>query len=323
MKKIMGMFGNNGLYVISFDPVIVICYEKELLSNFQKFRGHLPKDKSIYFLVLLGWHRETPERALELKNDFGKTITEDRFKVIFLTNSVREESLLRETGLTAYFCHKSSFLDESRYKVLDTAGKKYDAIYVARITPFKRHLLAKKINSLFLIADHSKNEEQYFRSVMAELSHAAWKRKVSSWNLYKYLNQARVGLCLSKEEGAMWVSAEYLLSGIPVVNTPNLGGRDHFLLADNSITCADNADAVKDAVDALIKKDLDPHSIREKTIQRFQVHRDKFKSIIQEIYDRESVKRVFRDEWDKVFVHKFGLRRSWLALLFSKRGLRI
>ena len=42
----------------------------------------------------------------------------------------------------------------------------------------------------------------------------------------RHLNRARVGLCLSAREGAMFASMEYLLSGLPIVTTPSMGGRD-------------------------------------------------------------------------------------------------
>ena len=322
MKILDRIFGSGWFYVISSDPMIVISYENDLLKNFQKVREYFPKDKKVYFLIQSGWNQETRERVLDLKDKFGKAITEDRFKPVFLANSLKAESLLLEHGFTAHFCHQNAFLDESRYKVLKTARKDYDAIYIARITPFKRHLLAKKIKSLLLIGDHSPHEEDYFRSVMPELSHAVWKKSVASANISKYINQAGVGLCLSEEEGAMYVSAEYLLSGVPVVNTPNMGGRDAFLSEDNSIVSEDNEAAVKDSVAALIRRNIDPDLIREKTIQRFQVHRNKFKSIVQDIYDKESVKKIFNDEWDKVFIHKFGLRLSRLDTFFLKLGFR-
>lgn len=40
--------------------------------------------------------------------------------------------------------------------------------------------------------------------------------------------QSRCGLILSAEEGACFAAMEYLLCGLPVVTTPNIGGRDEF-----------------------------------------------------------------------------------------------
>lgn len=306
------------IYVISFAPYIAVVYDSDLIKFYNEIMTYLPTDRNIYFLIQLGYHVETPERMSEITNNFSRTIKENRLKLIFLANSVKEESYLRENGFIAYFCHQNAFLDESRYKVL-TSHKEYDAIYLARFTPCKRHYLARKIKTMLLIGDYKEKEKKYFEDSLLELTHAKWVKKVRGISVYKYMNKARTGLCLSKEEGAMFVSAEYLLCGLPVVNTQNIGGRDHFFSDDNSITCEDNDNAVKEAVEELIRRKLDPALIRLKTIERFQVHREKFISIVQEIYGKESINKSFRDEWNDVFTHKLGLRCSSLKFLFSKR----
>ena len=46
---------------------------------------------------------------------------------------------------------------------------------------------------------------------------------------------SQVGLCLSKSEGAMFASIEYLLCGLPIVSTKSVGGRDIFFTDENCI----------------------------------------------------------------------------------------
>ena len=241
---------------------------------------------------------------------------------IFLCNSEKEQQLFTEQGLNAIFCHQNAFLDENRYKITHVM-KKYDAIYIARITPFKRHELAAGITSLSLVGDYSEREKKYCDKIFDLLSHAEWKRKILSKNIYKVINEARVGLCLSAEEGAMFVSAEYLLCGLPIVNTPNLGGRDALFCTDYVITIQNpTAQKIASAVAALIEHKTSPNEIRDATIALMAVHRQKFIDLIQSIYDQENCKKIFSAEWNKVFIHKMGLRSTVPIPLFIKRILK-
>ena len=221
-----------------------------------------------------------------------------------------KKKLFDDNKLISYFCHQNAFLDEHTYKITKTE-KKYDALYIARITPFKRHYLCTKLTNLLIIGNHSPQETDFYEKTIAELATAEHIIKVHSYSIYKYINSAKTGLCLSNEEGAMFVSAEYLLCGVPVVNTKNMGGRDHFFNENNSITLEnDTPENVAEAVNALIKKNLSPKAIREDIISNFIPHRKKFISIIQKIYKKEKCNRDFSKEWSYVFIHKFGLRTS-------------
>jgi hypothetical protein len=100
--------------------------------------------------------------------------------------------------------------------------------------------LLASIKSLYLIGYCYDFEAEYRKTIFQAMPQALWKKKVYAFNIYKEINKAHVGLCLSAEEGAMFVSAEYLLCGIPVVSTRNKGGRDvmftpeHVFIADDT-----------------------------------------------------------------------------------------
>ena len=294
-------------YVVFRDPLVVISYFEDFLAHRSAILGAVAGYKP-HFLFQFGWHRETVERVEDVRHEANETLLLcPEADLIFLCNSVNETHLISSAGLRAEFCHQNAFLDESRYRIYPTVPK-YDAIYLARITPFKRHHLAAGIPSLRLIGDHSAAEAEYFTQIMRQLSHASWKRKVFSKFVSKAICEARCGLCLSAEEGAMFVSAEYLLSGRPVVSTANLGGRDAFFRPDYSFRAEDTPESVLAGVEAMKQCPVSPIDIRTQTINEFRPHRDRMIDILQNICDRAGVQRDAASEWPSYFTHKWSLR---------------
>ena len=295
------------VYVIFRNPLVVISYFEDFLSHREAILSALDGRKP-YLIFQFGWHRETAERVEEVRREAQETLhLRPEAELIFLCNSEHETHLISAAGLRAEFCHQNAFLDETRYRTYPGTPK-YDAIYIARITPFKRHHLAAKVSSLRLIGDHSAPESDYFAQVMGQLAHASWKRKVFSSSVSKAICQARCGLCLSAEEGAMFVSAEYLLSGRPVVSTASLGGRD--ALFGSAYTCRveDTPESVLAGVEAMKRCPVSPAEIRARTIEKCRQHRERLVGILQDICDRAGVRRDVAGEWSSYFTHKFGLR---------------
>ncbi|KAA6183160.1 glycosyltransferase [Thiohalocapsa marina] len=310
-------------YILYKDPAVVVSYFEDFVTHRDAMLGALAGFKP-HLLFQFGWHRETPERADEVAREAAEvTRLRPDAEMIFLCNSEREVELISGVGLRAEFCHQNAFLDERRYRIL-ARPLRYDAIYLARITPFKRHHLALQIPSLRLIGDHSPQETDYFNQVMRQFPHASWKRKVFSPFVSRALCEARCGLCLSAEEGAMFVSAEYLLCGRPVVSTRNLGGRDAFFEPDYAYIAEDSAESVRDGVEAMKQCPVPADEIRRRTIEKFQPHRQRLIAILQDISDLAGVQRDVAAEWPDYFTHKLGLRcfngpRVRLTRLLRKR----
>ncbi|MDD3119663.1 MAG: hypothetical protein PHQ27_10825 [Victivallales bacterium] len=310
-------------YTISREPLILVAYWSDFFAHRNEFRRSLPGRDRGHFLFQLGWHRETQERVDELAAELrssealfpGWTFT-------FLVNSAREEELLRAAGMTAVLCHQNAFLDERKYRVIPGVGKRFDAIYIARITPFKRHELASGVGSLRLIGDYYEREGDHVRRIMALLPWASYRRRCFSRLIYREINAARVGLCLSAEEGAMFVSAEYLLCGDPVVSTRNLGGRGTLFPEEFVVWVTDTPAAVAAGVAELIARRCEPAAVRAAVLAKMMPFREVFVALIQDIYDRDGVERDFRREWPEVFTHKLGLRRRLPWRLQRRRGLR-
>ncbi|MCP4179484.1 MAG: glycosyltransferase family 4 protein [bacterium] len=312
-------------YIISDKPVILASYWVDFFNHHKKIVSLLPKDSKSYFLFQLGYHVEKEWRMSEINKQIAEIenkICTKNLEYIFLCNSEPETNMLLSNNLKAVFCNQNAFLDENNYKIIKECDKHFDAVYLARFTPVKRHELAAGIKNLKLIGDHKESEKKYFNKSLELLSSADWTKKVYAFNIYKHLNMAKVGLCLSPEEGAMFVSTEYLLCGLPVVSTKSIGGRDIYYKDEYVEIVDDSSEAVATGVKNLIERQLDPDYIRNKTIEIMIEHRSVFIDIVQKIYDKENKSSLFKDEWPDIFVHKLGLRTNLSFNVLRKRILR-
>jgi glycosyltransferase involved in cell wall biosynthesis len=303
--------------------LILITYWHDFVVTQENFVASLSEHKDVYILIQIGWHRETPERAQELVDVLAELKKKhDGLHFTFLCNSLHEEEVIKAKGLNAIFCHQNAFIDENLYPIIPDAEKLFDAIYVARVTPFKRQELARDIKTLRLIGWTSPLETDYFNKIMSIAPQAKWTCEVPSNKIYREINSARVGLCLSAEEGAMFVSAEYMLCGIPAVTTRNLGGRESLFPENAFCYVEDSPESVAEGVYKMIDKSPEPSEIRENYIKNMQLHRKIFIKLIQNIIDSSGADLNFEKEWEHVFIHKFGLRRRISIWKKIKRGIK-
>lgn len=94
------------------------------------------------------------------------------------------------------------------------------------------------------------------------------------------LAQSGVGLCLSAAEGAMLASIEYLFAGLSVVSTPSLGGRDYFFDDEFCIICAPDPRSVREAVEALLARNVPRDYVRAKTLARVNIERRRYIDLV-------------------------------------------
>ena len=308
-------------YVISYDPLIITSYWHDFLQNKADLYKILPEGVPVWIIFQIGYYK-SEEASLEISQIIDKIKQEQLdLHFWFLNNSKEEDERFTRLGLNSRFINQNAFLDEKRYHV-QVRNYRYDAIYLARFTPVKRHYLAKKIKKLLLIGSYKASEADYYNQSREILKHAAYKEKVWGTQVSNYMNMAQVGLCLSDLEGAMFVSTEYLLSGLPVVSTPSLGGRDIYYAEDYARIVEPDAEAVAEAVYGLIEQKPDRHQIRSSTIEIIEQHRAKFIDLIQEIYDYTKTNRHFNAEWQGIFIHKMGLRSRIPLARFRSHILR-
>jgi len=308
------------------NPLVLAVYDADLLRNAPAFLAYFDscRAKSIHVFVQLGWEHETPKNsepfAAGVKDMLSKC---DRLRVTVLANSENEVRVLSALGLHTVFCHQNAFVDESLYPIVP-AEKKYDAIYIARLTPFKRHPLAEKIPSLRLVGGFAwlESEKPYARDLLTNrLKHADWTSHVPARAIPGEIAKAHCGLCLSQAEGAMFVSIEYLLCGIPIVNTPNIGGRDGMFPDFAVKTVPDDPDAVAAAVREFVRNAPRAEDIRAATLEKMQAHRQFFRELLNEAMAPK------RFPASRKLPHKLLLRRTPLPwqipryLILRPRGL--
>ncbi|MBR2365255.1 MAG: glycosyltransferase [Lentisphaeria bacterium] len=298
-------------YILNHSPKIVAAFEMDFLRNLSSFSKAIPEKERFTMLLSLGWSAELPEVLADLKNriaDARKIFPEARF--IFLANTPAEAANIREF-CEVYTVNHNVFLDPRRYPVAKKKQKKFHALYIARITPFKRHFLAEKIENLHLIGDYAAKEEEYFKQVIARMPHAVWSRKVPAFFIGGKICESACGLALSAVEGAMFSCGEYSLCGIPVVNTVNLGGRDT-LLPDFAFRYAeDNADSVAEKVEYFVHDPIDPMEIRDGFLRLVQPQ----KALVQDLVNSIAGKKVY-------LPHKLGIRCGLLPHIKFLHGIR-
>lgn len=307
----MSFFDYLPAYELNRSPRIIAAFEMDFLRNLEAFKKSIPQKEKFTLFLQLGWSAELPEVAAELKtrlDEAREAFPECRF--IILANAPEEVDIIGAFA-EVYLAQHNAFLDPKRYPLAKTGKRKYDALYIARITPFKRHELALKVNNLRLIGSFSEKERDYFESVIAQFSHADWKQKVPSFLIGREIGKAACGLALSAVEGAMFSCGEYSLCGIPVVTTRNRGGRDTLLPEFAAKVADDDADSVAQAVQYWVDDPIDPREIRQAYLDLALPQ----KAMVQELMDSIAGKSVY-------LPHKLNIRCRLLPHTRLLHGIR-
>lgn len=304
-------------YVFSREPMIIFAYDHDFTKNINSFLKHFASLDKVYLFLQLGWQHETPNTAQPFARSLHLAMSEcPGLQITVLANSPNEVTVLSELGLKTVLCHQNSFIDERKYRI-KKRKKVFDAIYIARITQFKRHWLAADVKSLRLIGDYYEMDQEYVDETLAMLKHAFYTRIVRSSKIPDEIATAKCGLCLSAEEGAMFVSAEYLLCGIPVVDTANLGGRDVIFPEFACSKVSDDPGAVTEAVAHWAESAPEPEAIRNAVLEKMQVYRNLLRKMINQILTEHGQK-----EFNGRFPHKLGLRVTPMPWVSWKHGLK-
>jgi glycosyltransferase involved in cell wall biosynthesis len=149
--------------------------------------------------------------------------------------------------------------------------------------PYKRHGLAVQVPRLRLVMAGPKEAEFDGALLHARTlfpSQEMNERELTPDEVVRALNSARCGLCLSASEGAMYAAIEYLLCGLPIVTTWNVGGRDWWLSGDYAIWCDATPAAVAAAVREMAGRNLSPQYVRQTALERIRRERLHFFSIV-------------------------------------------
>lgn len=310
-------WSNGFLVVLSAEPVVILMkdylFKKPgkaqwlILQSLRRRRAHI--------LVGLSWTVESAGKADYLAKKVGRYLRRHRHhRVTILTNTINEKEILDAKGLETLYCSASAFLSESIFFPIDGGHKEFDAVYDAAVSPYKRLELAQKVRSLALIAYRKgSSTPRYVNSTMQLLEHANWLNgkpdREMQWLTYEAvnrdINRARVGLCLSAEEGSMNASAQYLLAGLPVVTTRSLGGRDVFYDPAYVREVPDDPKAVACAVDDFCAAPPSQELIRGNTLEKITEHRARFMQLMRDILAGNDPDGVWDKGWPGRMPHKF------------------
>ena len=157
----MPFFNYLPAYELNRSPRIIAAFDTDFLRSLDAFRRSLRQGERFTLLLQTGWSVLVPSFAEELKTrmvEAHQMFPEAR--IVFLVNEKEAIPILKDSA-ECVWCHQNAFLDPDRYP-LATGTRKFDAIYVARITPFKRHALAAKVPNLHLVGAHSIRETPLF-----------------------------------------------------------------------------------------------------------------------------------------------------------------
>jgi glycosyltransferase involved in cell wall biosynthesis len=229
--------------------------------------------------------------------------------LIFLANTFSECNNLTSLGAQSIFCNHNFFVDRNLFKPIANSTIKFDAIYNGQFLPFKRHELAQCVDPLAIIGYNFKNE--YFNQVKSLIPNADYLNlnpdNSVKWLMQKEVNlaynESAVGLCLSAAEGAMHASMEYLLSGLPVVTTSSIGGRDYFFDGRFVQWVPDSKEAVHHAVEGFKNAGLDREFIRSETLRKIDNGLTKFFTDIQDSLGKEIALNI-ENNWPNIFNDK-------------------
>jgi len=255
----------------------------------KKYREHIkPTD---HFIIQIGWSfsEHLAKHALFTIESLG--LNKENFFIMY--NSMSEQSIGSHYGLNGELINHNAWINEDFFKISNREIK-YDALYIARRSSFKRHMLASKIKKLALVAgSHNLGDEP------CEIPDCINdpNKKLNRDEIVKICGESACGLCLSEIEGAARCSSEYLLCGLPVVSTFSDGGRDIWYTTNNSIVCNDSDESVLEAVEKVKSKNLNREQIRSEHLMLSHFFRKRFIQHINSLFSRYGVLSIDPKEY--------------------------
>jgi len=271
--------------------------------------------RRVDILYTTSWNharRRRVERLMRLQRRLRRT---GDHRITFLAASTGELEHFRGADLPALHVNNAAFLDERIFHPIPGRRIRFDAVYDARLSRFKRHHLAAGVANLALVTYlFEESVDPDYRAMIEPIvarAHvfngdpfAGGYRRLSLQEVNEALNQCAVGLALSREEGAMYASMQYLLAGLPVVSTPSEGGRDDFYHSDYARIVDVDARTVAEAVSELRHCKVTAEEIRARTLTRAREHRERLFQCVDELYASQGFDRKFAAEWPSVFVNR-------------------
>ncbi len=254
------------------------------------------RNKRAFHIISNTWHCQDEGRLTALAHalkGLSESLVNNSF--LFLGNTQYETWLLSKIGIPSIHSSELISIDESVFRPMSEEIcliEPAEAIYVARLAPFKRHELASSLPDVALVYGNRSNEPgQYallkrtmpdWRFINHEMGNGKYHR-LSKAEIASALNCCSTGLCLSREEGAMRASMEYLLCGLPVVSTKSIGGRSRYFDHENCVFTDDSPKSVAAAVREIVNRKTNRQQIRLSVVRKILFDREDFVSSVNNI----------------------------------------
>lgn len=251
------------------------------------------------FVVILGWHHSN-WHVLHSKECIASCRLSLKNFVV-LCNDYADFMIFSDHGFSCALVNQNCFLDHKLFSLDSDQPKIYDALYIARLTPFKRHSLAALVANLALVTGelHGGSEEEFVPDHSYRNTHQLSPAEVNC-----IINQSRTGLILSALEGACFASSEYLLCGVPVVSTYSQGGRSVWYNDYNSIICDATPHDVAKSVSLLVERSPSPEVIRRQHVALASHFRINFVAMLQSLFDQRKIETCAYDFFESSYFHK-------------------
>lgn len=277
--------------ILSLSPVVTVSkISQETPMGFAPLARGLVGVPSLHF-VGLTWSCESPSTAEQIRDNMRRAI--ERLPLahfVVLANTEAEAWLLSRLGVPNILANELIFVDEQIYNLPEhAAAPAYEASYVARLLPFKRHQLAANVDPLLLVyGQATEGEKQAVRDL---LPHAHFHNDKTG--TYRHCNGQEVanliatsatGLALSAEEGSMRAFMETLLCGVPVVTTRSRGGRARYALEPYVVTVAPEKADIARAVKKLVAANIKGEEIRAAMRHQVEIERSRFMMGLEAIF---------------------------------------
>lgn len=300
-------------FPVSYDPLVIYTFTGWELGLGNVFHMSRSLDRPASFIV--GFTRYAKEWKLRfLRRQFDKyRARHPQNRIVLIANSKEELDRMRQFGFDVRFVNKNAFQREDQFAIRTGEEKIYDAVMNARMARWKRIELAREIDQLAMIT--VVDEEEYYSEMRDVLSDTTSWVNFDDHGNYDYLsrsevccvlNRSRTGLILSAREANNKASIEYLLSGVPVVSTHSKGGRDVFFGEDYCATVDATPEAVREGVESMATREIDPEYIRRQTLNKIHDHRTRFLSLVSDLTDGRHSASV--DDWLDLYPRNMKFR---------------
>lgn len=214
---------------IDFGPVRVLSVEPPIFlsgipyDEYVGFAGPFARhygNVDAGFIIFPTWSIEQPGRPEALRQRLLEHVSRyPNHKFRFICNTAAEAELLRGVGIPALFLNKNFTVSDQMFRPLASATVEFDAVYVARLVPEKRHELAAAIPRVGYVAymeftrddQQEQDRREQFRGLHASLlaqnpTHALLNEvaddglpvAMSHQQVNAALSRAAVGLILSE-----------------------------------------------------------------------------------------------------------------------------